>query len=51
MSDTNKGELLVEIDVTVPPDYITKLCLFKGESINQVVREFSLKWKLKSTTS
>ena len=44
-------DLLVEIDVTVPPNYVTKLHIFKGDSIVEVVRDFSLKWDLRAITT
>jgi hypothetical protein len=44
-------DLLVEIDVTVPPNYVTKLHIFRGDSVVEVVREFSLKWDLRATTT
>lgn len=47
----NEEDLLIEIDVTVPPNYVTKLCIYSGDDITKVVKEFSLKWDLRATTS
>jgi hypothetical protein len=40
-------EMLVEIDVTVPPNYVTKLCIYTDDNIAAVVRDFGVKWRLK----
>lgn len=39
--------MLVEIDVTVPPNYVTKLCIYTDDNIAAVVRDFGVKWRLK----
>lgn len=51
IEETQEDDLLVEIDVTTPPNQLTVLRIYKNESITQVVKAFSLKFDLRAQTS
>lgn len=47
---SSKKEVILDVEITVPPNRVTSITLRKDDSIEKEVSSFAKKWQLTKTT-